>query len=139
LNTESARFRLDLRLCSMAYRFWNSRIFAPVCAGPAMQHDALSLRIFRRDDRRDQPAFAVPHEAQAIAIDLGTAAEPGRDRLDVIGESRGSWRSPRSPPEPPKATVVHAEHGNARAAQRIRDLPEGPEPLHQPDLLVAIL
>ena len=77
--------------------------------------------------------LAVAEHAEAVGPDLGPRAQIGEAGAHVLGEV-GAGRALERAARCPRAAVVHAQHRDPAARQRIRELAEGPIPL-QPDIL----
>src|SRR5688572_7972923 len=74
---------------------------------------------------------------EAVGADLGPLPEIRKASAHIFGEV-GAGRALERATRSSESTVVHAEHRDPAARQRIRELTEGPKSF-QPDTFVAVL
>ena len=110
---------------------------APGLRDAGEQHDGAQCGFLFGHHRRDYRTLAVAEHREAVGPDLGPRAQIRKAGAHVLGEV-GAGRALERATRCPCSTVVHAQHRDPSARQRIRELAEGPKPW-QPDVLVAVL
>ena len=94
---------------------------SPGTPEPASSAIAASVGILRRHDERDEAALAMADERDPLRVDAGLFAQPRDLGLDVVGlVERG--RLVEVTGRRADAAIVDAQHGDARATERVGDV-----------------